>query len=73
MHDLLKTSITQTLEDEKKINVSARKKIAVDIEVIDTRLERFWECYLDRDINKAKYETEKQKIPRTKARFISKS
>ena len=46
MHDLLKTSITQTLEDEKKINVSARKKIAVDIEVIDTRLERLGSAIL---------------------------
>lgn len=26
-----------------------------------TRLERLWECYLDRDIDKAKYELEKQK------------
>lgn len=27
MHDLLKTSITQTLEDEKKVNASVRKKL----------------------------------------------
>lgn len=61
MHDLLKTTIIQSLEDEKKINASARKKIAEDISIIDNRLERLWECYLDGDINKAKYETEKQK------------
>lgn len=61
MHDLLKTSITQTLEDEKKVNASIRKKIAEEINLIDTRLERLWECYLDRDIDKAKYELEKQK------------
>ena len=61
MHDLLKTSITQSLEDEKKINASIRKKIAEEISLIDTRLERLWECYLDRDIHKAKYELEKQK------------
>ncbi len=61
MYDLLKTSITQSLEDEKKINASIRKKIAEEITLIDTRLERLWECYLDRDIDKAKYELEKQK------------
>ena len=61
MHDLLKTSITQTLEDEKKVNASVRKKIAEEINLIDTRLERLWECYLDRDIDKARYELEKQK------------
>lgn len=61
MHDLLKTSITQSLEDEKKINASVRKKIAEEIHLIDTRLERLWECYLDRDIDKARYELEKQK------------
>ena len=61
MYDLLKKSITQSIEDEKKINISARKKIDADIAVIDNRLERLWECYLDRDINKARYETEKQK------------
>ena len=61
MHDLLKTSITQSLEDEKKINASIRKKIAEEISLIDTRLERLWECYLDRDIDKARYELEKQK------------
>lgn len=61
MHDLLKTSITQSLEDEKKINASIRKKIVEEISLIDTRLERLWECYLDRDIDKAKYELEKQK------------
>lgn len=61
MHDLLKTSITQSLEDEKKINASIRKKIVEEISLIDTRLERLWECYLDRDIDKARYELEKQK------------
>lgn len=61
MHDLLKTSITQSLEDEKKLNASIRKKIAEEISLIDTRLERLWECYLDRDIDKARYELEKQK------------
>lgn len=61
MYDLIKTSITQSLEDEKKINASVRKKVAEEISLIDTRLERLWECYLDRDIDKAKYELEKQK------------
>jgi len=61
MHDLLNTSITQSLEDEKKINASIRKKIVEEISLIDTRLERLWECYLDRDIDKARYELEKQK------------
>ena len=61
MHDLLKTTIIQSLENEKKININARKKIDADIAIIDNRLERLWECYLDRDINKARYETEKQK------------
>lgn len=61
IYDLLKTSITQSLEDEKKINASIRKKIAEEISLIDTRLERLWECYLDQDIDKAKYELEKQK------------
>lgn len=61
MYDLVKTSITQSLEDEKKINASVRKKIAEETSLIDTRLERLWECYLDRDIDKAKYELEKQK------------
>lgn len=61
MYDLLKKSIIQSIEDEKKINTNAKKKIAEDISIIDNRLERLWECYLDRDINKAKYETEKQK------------
>ena len=61
MYDLLKTSITQSLEDEKKINASVRKKIAEEITLIDNRLERLWECYLDRDIDKARYELEKQK------------
>lgn len=61
MYELLKKSITQSIEDEKKINISARKKIDADIAIIDNRLERLWECYLDRDINKARYELEKQK------------
>lgn len=61
MHDLLKTSIIQTLEDEKKVNASVRKKVAEQINIIDSRLERLWECYLDRDIDKAKYKLEKQK------------
>lgn len=61
MQDLLKQSITASLEDEKKINASVRKKIAEQINIIDNRLERLWECFLDQDINKAKYETEKQK------------
>lgn len=61
MYDLVQTSITQSLEDEKKINASVRKKIAEETSLIDTRLERLWECYLDRDIDKAKYELEKQK------------
>lgn len=61
MYDLVKTSITQSLEDEKKINASVRKKIAEETSLINTRLERLWECYLDRDIDKAKYELEKQK------------
>ncbi len=73
MHDLLKTSITQTLEDEKKVNASVRKKIAEEINLIDTRLERLWECYLDRDINKARYETEKQKYLEQKKRFNCKN
>ena len=61
MHDLLKTSIIQTLEDEKKVNASVRKRVAEQINIIDSRLERLWECYLDRDIDKARYELEKQK------------
>ena len=43
MHDLLKTSIIQTLEDEKKINASVRKKIAEEITLIDNWLEKLWE------------------------------
>lgn len=31
MHDLLKTSIIQSLEDEKKVNASVRKKITDEI------------------------------------------
>ena len=66
MYELLKKSITQSIEDEKKINASVRKKVAEEISLIDTRLERLLECYLDRDINKAKYETEKQKYQEQK-------
>lgn len=73
MHDLLKTSITQTLEDEKKINASVRKKIAEEINLIDTRLERLWECYLDRDIDKARYELEKQKYLEQKKDLTARS
>lgn len=61
MYELLKTSIIQSLEDEKKINANVRKKVAEEINLIDNRLERLWECYLDRDIDKARYELEKQK------------
>lgn len=71
MHNLLKTSITQSLEDEKKINASIRKKIAEEIKLIDTRLERLWECYLDRDIDKAKYELETQKYLEQKKDLIA--
>lgn len=73
MHDLLKTSITQTLEDEKKVNASVRKKIAEEINLIHTRLERLWECYLDRDIDKARYETEKQKYQEQKQDLLAKA
>lgn len=73
MHDLLKTSITQTLEDEKKVNASVRKKIAEEINLIDTRLERLWECYLDRDIDKARYELEKQKYLEQKKDLTARS
>lgn len=61
MRDLLKKSISETLEDEKKINASVRRKVAEEIGIIDNRLERLWECYLDRDIEKSRYEIEKQK------------
>lgn len=61
MKDILKQSITASLEDEKKVNASVRKKIAEEINLIDNRLERLWECYLDRDIDKTRYELEKQK------------
>lgn len=73
MHDLLKTSIIQTLEDEKKVNASVRKKIAEEINLIDTRLERLWECYLDRDIDKARYELEKQKYLEQKKELEAKA
>lgn len=73
MHDLLKTSITQTLEDEKKVNASVRKKIAEEINLIDTRLERLWECYLDRDIDKSRYELEKQKYLEQKKDLTAKT
>ncbi len=61
MKDILKQSILETLEDEKKVNTSVRKKITEEINLIDNRLERLWECYLDRDIDKTRYELEKQK------------
>lgn len=61
MKDILKQSITASLEDEKKVNASVRKKITEEISLIDNRLERLWECYLDRDIDKTRYELEKQK------------
>lgn len=61
MKDILKQSITASLEDEKKVNASVRKKITEEINLIDNRLERLWECYLDRDIDKTRYELEKQK------------
>lgn len=61
MRDLLKQSILETLEDEKKINASIRKKVAEELSIIDNRLERLWKCYLDRDIDKTRYELEKQK------------
>lgn len=46
---------------KRKSTPAIWKKIAEEISLIDTRLERLWECYLDRDIDKAKYELEKQK------------
>ena len=61
MHELLKTSIIQSLEDEKKINANVRKKITDEIFMVDSRLERLWESYLDRVIDKPKYESEKEK------------
>lgn len=73
MCESLKDIIIQSLEDEKKININARKKIAADIEIIDNRLGRLWECYLDRDIDKAKYELEKQKYLEQKKDLITKS
>lgn len=45
MHDLLKTSIIQSLEDEKKVNASVRKKITDEINVIDNRLKHLWEYF----------------------------
>ena len=61
MRELLKTSIIQSLEDEKKINANVRKKITDEIFMVDSRLERLWESYLDRVIDKPKYEAEKEK------------
>ncbi len=58
---------------KKKINISARKKIDADIAIIDTRLERLWECYLDRDIDKARYELEKQKYLEQKKDLTARS
>ena len=46
---------------KRKSTPAFGKKIAEEIHLIDTRLERLWECYLDRDIDKARYEFEKQK------------
>ena len=40
IHELLKTSIIQSLEDEKKINANVRKKITDEIFMVDSRLER---------------------------------
>lgn len=61
MHDLLKTSIIQSLEDEKKVNASVRKKITDEINVIDNRLKHLWEYFLDRGITENQYKLEKQK------------
>ena len=61
MRELLKTSIIQSLEDEKKINANVHKKITDEIFMVDSRLERLWESYLDRVIDKPKYEAEKEK------------
>lgn len=73
MYDLFKTSIIQSLEDEKKINASVRRKVAEEISIIDNRLERLWECYLDRYIDKTKYELEKQKYLEQKKDLIAKA
>ena len=61
MYDLLKTSIIQSLEDEKKVNASVRKKITDEINVIDNRLKHLWEYFLDRGITENQYKLEKQK------------
>lgn len=61
MHDQLKTSIIQSLEDEKKVNASVRKKITDEINVIDNRLKHLWEYFLDRGITENQYKLEKQK------------
>ena len=61
MHELLKTSIIQSLEDEKKINANVRKKIADEIFMVKNRLDSIWEAYLDKVIDKPKYEAEKEK------------
>ena len=61
MRELLKTSIIQSLEDEKKINANVRKKIADEIFMVKNRLDSIWEAYLDKVIDKPKYEAEKEK------------
>lgn len=61
MRDSLKTSIIQSLEDEKKINESVRKKAASEIAIIDNRLKHLWEYFLDRGITENQYKLEKQK------------
>lgn len=56
---------------KRKSTPAFGKKIAEEIKLIDTRLERLWECYLDRDIDKAKYELEKQKYLEQKKDLIA--
>lgn len=73
MHELLKTSIIQSLEDEKKINANVRKKITDEIFMVDSRLERLWESYLDRVIDKPKYESEKEKYLTQKRELVEKA
>lgn len=73
MRELLKTSIIQSLEDEKKINTNVRKKITDEIFMVDSRLERLWESYLDRVIDKPKYESEKEKYLTQKRELVEKA
>lgn len=73
MRELLKTSIIQSLEDEKKINANVRKKITDEIFMVDSRLERLWESYLDRVIDKPKYESEKEKYLTQKRELVEKA